>query len=141
MQFSEPPRRHPPESIVPMINVVFLLLIFFLMTAQIAPPDPIEVTPPSATQALDPAEGEFTLYLGVQGDLAFGEALGEDDALAALQAAKEAYCADGGCSDTVPPPPLILRADADVSGATLAALMPRLAQAGFAEIQLVTVSQ
>ena len=57
MQFPDPPRRKPPESIVPMINVVFLLLIFFLMTAQIAPPDPFEINPPDSAQAGDPAEG------------------------------------------------------------------------------------
>ena len=28
------------DSTVPMINIVFLLLIFFLITAQIAPPAP-----------------------------------------------------------------------------------------------------
>ncbi len=32
-----PRRASGDENIVPMINVVFLLLIFFLMTAQIAP--------------------------------------------------------------------------------------------------------
>ncbi|TMV56360.1 biopolymer transporter ExbD, partial [Thioclava sp. BHET1] len=30
MRFAEPPRKPRTESIVPMINVVFLLLIFFL---------------------------------------------------------------------------------------------------------------
>ena len=33
MRFASPPRRSPPESVVPMINVVFLLLIFFVVTA------------------------------------------------------------------------------------------------------------
>ncbi|NHX27772.1 biopolymer transporter ExbD, partial [Escherichia coli] len=47
MQFPQHPRRDRGENIVPMINVVFLLLIFFLMTAQIGPPAPIDVTPPA----------------------------------------------------------------------------------------------
>jgi len=141
MRIYTPPRRHPPQSIVPMINVVFLLLIFFLMTAQIAPPDPIEVQPPSVSQPGGVAEGEFTLYLGADGALAFRDVTGDEAAIAALQAAKDAYCASGGCSDNVPPPPVILRADAELPGATLARLMPRLAQAGFADIQLVTVAQ
>lgn len=140
MQFDDPPRRRPPESIVPMINVVFLLLIFFLMTAQIALPDPFEVTPPSVTAEGVQAEGEFTLYLGPDGALAFGDSTDEDAALAALQVAKEAYCTAGGCSDNVPPP-LILRADAGVEGAQLARLMPRIAQVGFAKIWLVTVAK
>ena len=52
MEFAPASRPHTPrESVVPMINVVFLLLIFFLMTAQITAPTPVEVTPPSVTLA------------------------------------------------------------------------------------------
>jgi|SRR6056297_3339210 len=141
MQFPDPPRRKPPETIVPMINVVFLLLIFFLMTAQIAPPDPFEINPPDVEQTGDPAEGAFTLYLAASGKLAYRDARDQEAALEALQTDKAAYCAEGGCSQDVPPLPLVLRADAGVSGAALAALMPRLAQAGFAEIRLVTVAR
>ena len=32
------PPRTPAENVIPMINVVFLLLVFFLITARIAPP-------------------------------------------------------------------------------------------------------
>ncbi|MEM1152412.1 MAG: biopolymer transporter ExbD, partial [Pseudomonadota bacterium] len=37
MRLRAPDRKRRAENYVPMINVVFLLLIFFLMTAQIAP--------------------------------------------------------------------------------------------------------
>ncbi|WP_272004894.1 ExbD/TolR family protein [Roseovarius sp. ZX-A-9] len=141
MQFPDPPRRKLPESIVPMINVVFLLLIFFLMTAQIAPPEPFDVTPPDVTGDGAPADGAFTLYLSRDGALAFGENMDEEAALAALEAAKDSYCQIEGCSDRGEQPRLVLRADAHVSGARLAGLMPRIAQAGFPEIQLVTVSE
>ena len=124
-----------------MINVVFLLLIFFLMTAQIAPPEPFEVTPPEVTAEGVEADGEFTLYLGPDGAIAYEGTEGETAALAALDAARETYCQAGGCSETLPPPPLVLRADAAVAGTQLARLMPRIAQAGFAEIRLVTVAQ
>ncbi|UWQ74064.1 biopolymer transporter ExbD [Leisingera sp. M658] len=33
-------------SLAPMINVVFLLLIFFLLTLQIAPRAPLSIAPP-----------------------------------------------------------------------------------------------
>ncbi|MGB1619323.1 MAG: biopolymer transporter ExbD, partial [Flavobacteriales bacterium] len=36
-----------------MTDLVFLLLIFFLMTSRLAPPDPFEVTPPQAETADD----------------------------------------------------------------------------------------
>lgn len=139
MRFAEPPRRHPPESVVPMINVVFLLLVFFLMTAQIAPPEPFAVAPPEA-EAGTPSEGDFTLHLGPDGTLGFRDVTGAEAALAALEADLESYCAAGGCGDGVPPPPVILRADAAVPGAELAALLPRLGELGFAAVQLVTVA-
>ncbi|MGR3462925.1 MAG: ExbD/TolR family protein [Roseovarius sp.] len=139
MQFTTPPRRKPPESIVPMINVVFLLLIFFLMTAQIAPPEPFEITPPDAADQGEAAKGEFTLYLSPQGKLAFRDAIGEEAAFAALDAARGAFCAADGCSAEMPP--LVLRADGAVSAERLAALMPRIGQAGFAAVQLVTSPQ
>ena len=141
MRFTAPQRRKPPESIVPMINVVFLLLVFFLMTAQIAPPDPFEVSPPEIAQDGPPPEGEFTLHLGPDGELAYGGAvLDQDAAREALQAAKAAYCAAQGCDAANALPPLVLRADAAAPGSRLAALMPVFSNLGFTEIQLVTVA-
>ncbi len=137
MQFPDPPRRQPTGSIVPMINVVFLLLIFFLMTAQIAPPVPFEVAPPRVEAQGDPAEAEFTLYLGADGELAFLDANGPA-ALDALQQALADMCAFGDCADTMPHS-LTLRADGAVDGAAVARLMTQLAQTGFSQIQLVTV--
>ncbi|MGB0497043.1 MAG: biopolymer transporter ExbD [Rubricella sp.] len=48
MRLERPLRRRRFEPAVPMINVVFLLLVFFLMTATLAPPDPVAVTLPDA---------------------------------------------------------------------------------------------
>jgi biopolymer transport protein ExbD len=141
MRVTEPQRRKPPESIVPMINVVFLLLVFFLMTAQIAPPDPFEVAPPEMTQDGPPPEGEFTLHIGPNGELAYrGAVLDQEAAREALRAAKAAYCASQGCDAANALPPLVLRADAAAPGARLAALMPMFSALGFTEIQLVTVA-
>ena len=139
MRLSVPPRRPPPESVVPMINVVFLLLIFFLMTAEIAPPEPFAVAPPVAESG-DPADGPFVLYLGPDGVAGFGDAEGDDAALAALDAEMQAYCAATDCSEAVPPPALILRADQGVPAARVAALLSRLGGLGFAAVQLVTVT-
>jgi biopolymer transport protein ExbD len=60
------------DDIVPMINVAFLLLIFFLMSAVIAPPAPIEFTAPSASEPATTVEGtRFYVTAG-------GELVGED---------------------------------------------------------------
>lgn len=122
LDFSPPQRKPQSESIVPMINVVFLLLIFFLMTAQIAPPEPFEVAPPIAQKAADPASDQ-TLYLSDKGVLQFQDSNGAA-AIAALAPEGEK-------------PGLILRADGAASGHRLAEVMADLRKAGFDQIELV----
>lgn len=124
MNFSQPPRATRPESIVAMINVVFLLLIFFLMTSQLAPPDPFEITPPDAASDGD-SEADLTLYLGEDGALWFDGVAG-DGALDALAA-----------SSRVGDAAVRLRADAGGEAATLAALLRRLAAAGITQVDLM----
>ncbi|MCO8145428.1 biopolymer transporter ExbD [Rhodovulum tesquicola] len=121
--FDTPAPRARAESIVPMINVVFLLLIFFLMSARIAPPEPFETTPLRAA-AQDPLAGD-TLYLSADGALAYGAARGE--AVFAALAARD------------PVQPLVIRADAGVEAAALARLAARLAAEGQGALRLQTV--
>ncbi|SMX41537.1 ExbD/TolR family protein [Actibacterium lipolyticum] len=137
MDFAPPARRPQGESIIPMINVVFLLLIFFLMTSAIAPPEPVDVTPPEAASETQ-ADGMFRLFLDADGALAFQETQGADPALAALGAARDAYCAQNGCDAGANAPQLLVRADQSVPAAELAKLLPRLAALGFSNAQLVT---
>lgn len=127
MDFAPRPRKSRSESIVPMINVVFLLLIFFLMTAQIAPPAPFAVDPPQAETG-DPAEGPLVLYLSARGEIAFHDLRGPA-ALTALAAAA-----------APPDTPVLLRADAQVAAATLAQLLPRLARLGLTQVHLITAT-
>lgn len=127
MNFAAPrrPRMAQDRAIVPMINVVFLLLVFFLMTASLTPPPPLAITAPTAeAPRSDPQPG--TLYIGADGSLVFGAATG-DAALAAL----------GGTAR--PTGALPVMADAAYPAADLARLLPRLAQIGITDIRLITV--
>ncbi len=123
MDFGPAPKRPPRENIVPMINVVFLLLIFFLMSAQIAPPDPFEIVPPQATGAETPVPGD-TLFVAADGSVSYAGETG-DGAWAALA---------GHAPDT----PLMIRADGGLQGSVLAAMLPRLAGLGLTDISLIT---
>ncbi len=112
--------RAPRDAdVVPMINVAFLLLIFLLMVAALAPPDPVEVTPPLANL---PAEDrrDDTLYVAADGTLFFREFEGEA-VLAAL-----------------PDAPLSVMADRSLRATELARLMSRLSDAGIETVSLVT---
>lgn len=122
MEFPRSARRSRPESIVPMINVVFLLLIFFLMTARIAPPAPFDVAPPASTRE-GALEGARALHVAADGSLAFGSARGE----AVFDALSEH---DG---------PLLVRADAALPIDDFARLLADLAARGLRDTRVVTV--
>ncbi|HMM13429.1 MAG TPA: biopolymer transporter ExbD [Parvibaculum sp.] len=49
IEFDEPLPRRPYESIVPLINVVFLLLIFFLLAGTMGPSETVKVNLPVGT--------------------------------------------------------------------------------------------
>lgn len=118
-----PPRRSPPrESVVPMINVVFLLLVFFLMTSQIAPPDPVEVAPPTSDRGA-PIDQGVRLFLAADGVPRL-DGLSGAAALAALAARDPAD------------DPVILAADAGLPAETVARVMRQLAELGLARVEL-----
>ena len=120
MRFVQPPRRRPAESIVPMINVVFLLLIFFMMAARIAPPQPFEVTPPDANAETLPGQDRL-LYLSRDGEVAF-ETHRDADVWQALAASGQG--------------PLTLRADMDMPAPLLANTLGKLAAIGITDVAL-----
>ena len=122
MDFTDQPRRRNGENIVPMINVVFLLLIFFLMTAQIAPPEPLEVNPPQSQDG-EQTDGTAILFLSATGGIAF-EALRGDEAISRF-----AEVEDG-----------LVRVDADLPAADLAKTLATLRAFGVADVGIITVS-
>ena len=123
MDFSPPQQRRPrSEPIVPMINVVFLLLIFFLMSAQITPPDPFDMTPPQSAADNDLRSND-TLYLSEDGGLWY-EGLEDEAVWNALSVRAD---------DT----PLRIKADQAMPARVLADVLPKLAANGVDETVLV----
>lgn len=133
MRLDPPPRRMLVAPLLPMINVVFLLLIFFLIVARMTPPAPLPVTAPKA--AGQAVVGEVALYLAADGMLAHGEARG-DAALSALADTLAQVCA----APCAAPPMLLLHIDAQTPAAWLAQVMRQLARMGWADVQLVTAA-
>ena len=127
MDFSAPPSRPRAESIVPMINVVFLLLIFFLMTSNLATPEPFTVTPPDATTSAEP-EAQYILYIDKTGKLSF-EGKEDTDALAAILAVS--------ATDTS----IQVRADAQLEAVAMARTLSDLTSAGLSQVELIVTSR
>lgn len=129
MQIEGQKRDSKRDTVLPMINVVFLLLVFFVMLAEIAPPAPFAVDLPQAAGA-DGLAGEVNLFMSAEGAVAFAD-LSNDAALLALSET----CGTGACKAGVN-----LRADRAASGQAVAALLARLKALGVETVHLVTVA-
>jgi biopolymer transport protein ExbD len=123
-----PERRARGAAILPLINVVFLLLLFIVLTGVIRTPDPFTLTPPQAAegQQADAADPQATLYVARSGEIRFREATGEAAALVAIAQAVAA-----GELAT-----LTLRADAGVPAPRIVKLVEALRFTGAAQVQL-----
>lgn len=45
--------RRPEPSVVPLVNVVFLLLVFFMLVGKLASPEPLDIDPPRSLSGKD----------------------------------------------------------------------------------------
>jgi biopolymer transport protein ExbD len=121
------------ERILPLINVVFLLLIFFMLAGRLSEPAPFAVAPPKSSEAaaaLRPPEGspgEATILLAADGRLALD---GMPVDAAVLRERLSARLADH------PRLPVSLKADGAVEAARVVAVMEGLRAVGVHELQL-----
>jgi biopolymer transport protein ExbD len=120
MNFAPRPRPARSENIVPMINVVFLLLIFFLMTASLEPAPPVKVTLPESMA--EPGEVARNLYVDAEGLIAFDGATG--DGARALLAGIEGE--------------IVIHADRNLPASALARVLADLAALGLTRLDLAT---
>jgi biopolymer transport protein ExbD len=93
MKLHRPAKRPEQENVIPLINVVFLLLIFFMLAGKLGQSDPFELTPPTSESARAPTERPATVYVGADGRTALGD---EVLALQALESAVRERMGNGG---------------------------------------------
>ncbi len=85
MRLARPARRTPPETIIPLIDVVFFLLVFFMLIGRMDATAPFDVTPAVAVTGTDMPGGGVTLAISETGALALdGLEVDRADAEAAL---------------------------------------------------------
>lgn len=137
MQFRRVVRKTDSEErILPLINVVFLLLIFFMLAGRLTDPAPFPVTPPASAAAgpLQAAPGKpqrATLLLAADGRLALD---GVPLAKAALRSAMAERLAGN------PDIAVHLKADSAAEATAVVAVMELLRDAGVARLQLLAQS-
>ncbi|HEY7886354.1 MAG TPA: biopolymer transporter ExbD [Cellvibrionaceae bacterium] len=126
------PRRtsNAEDNVLPLINVVFLLLIFFMVSGSLIPEPPFKLTPPTTQHAgAQDAQPDY-LAIAADGSLAWvGEAINTHELAGRLSQRRE------------PNAPLQIRADRRLEAKELTQLLAELRAAGVAKIQLLTENQ
>ncbi|MEM7176513.1 MAG: biopolymer transporter ExbD [Pseudomonadota bacterium] len=128
-RLSSPARRRArldDDRILPLINIVFLLLIFFMVVGRLSASDPFEIEPVHSLSAGAPALEAPLVTIGRGGALALdGEVMDETALITGISQA--------GATG------LRIKVDQSVEAARVVALLNRLKAAGVGEVKLMTV--
>lgn len=120
------------DRIMPLINIVFLLLIFFLVAGAIREVEPVEVDPPRSVVEAESVADALTIYVASDGRIALGDTLLERDAFD--QAIAAAVTAD-------PDQPIRIVADRGVEAVNVISILETLRASGSSRVKLVTQMQ
>ncbi|MCC4242494.1 MULTISPECIES: ExbD/TolR family protein [Thalassospira] len=114
------------EPMLPLINIVFLLLIFFMIAGSLQKLGPFEVDPPASQTAEARPEDTIVLWFGKSGEIGIDDLKGGLDRLSSMLPVD--YIGR----------PVEIRADRDTEGAKVVALLKRLQELGVDKVQLMT---
>jgi biopolymer transport protein ExbD len=133
MRFS---RRHRArgngdESILPLTNVVFLLLIFFMLAGRLASPEAFDIKPPVSTSEAQARRDGLEIQIAASGDIALDGTAVDLDTLE--DRAREAL-------EQNPDLPLRLKADGGGDATRVVAVMEVLREAGGQRLRLITIA-
>lgn len=147
MRFTRPRTKTPADdALIPLINVVFLMLIFFMITGQISPPDALHIDPPSSRQGQLSDPERVLLLMDASGRVALDGEIVPAAELGERLAARLAAAAPVPVQEPVqepeqepePPVGIRLKADAAVTQAQLRVLLDRLRALGVERVQLLS---
>ena len=114
------------DRVLPLINIVFLLLIFFMVAGRLVAGDPFKIEPPTSVHEGLPVADAMLLLIGADGTLALnGETMSEDRAVAAIARAASTQ--------------VNIKADGAAEAVAFVRLIERLKNAGVTSVTLMTV--
>lgn len=70
LEFNRTVRQKKEVNLVPLINVIFLLLIFFMVAGRMESLDIFDINPPDSEISSDKSNPESNIYINKNGDLA-----------------------------------------------------------------------
>jgi biopolymer transport protein ExbD len=134
MNFRSKQRDEPEVSLTPLIDVVFLLLIFFMVSTTFRKESEFRIELPEATQqaAFSKPEG-LEIVIDVRGHYAINNQVLTDTSLATLKTAILGFT--GNSRDM----PVMIRADAQTEHQAVVKVMDAVGQLGFHQLSIATV--
>ena len=118
------------ETLLPLINIVFLLLIFFLLAGSFKSPEPFLVNSPYANAATDEEKEVATFFLNAEGQFAYKDRLISQQEL--LDYAAKLAPINGKNI-------IRLKADSEAAADAVIVLLEALAEVGITEVRIVTL--
>ena len=133
MKFSsQPQERRLDLTVLPMVNIVFLLLIFFMLVGRIGPTEELGVMPPVSPSGQVETGQSLRVEIGATGDMALdGRKIDMTELIVTL-------------TDILrqnPATQIQLKADADLDANRLIKIMETLRLIGVGKLTLVTVHE
>ena len=123
------PQKNSEEHILPLINVVFLLLIFFMIAGRLTTSDPFKIALSKSLSSTQIDQEAGIIHLGIEGRVAFQNKEISKDELSTLV---HAHLKDN--PDVV----LRLKVDGTHNAGDVLSLMTGLRKAGVEKISLIT---
>ena len=119
------------ETLLPLVNIVFLFLIFFLLAGAFQPPEPFEVSSPHASTSEEEVIEVATFFLSADGQYAYQDLVISKQELLVLAAQLEPIRGKKA---------IRLKADAATDAAAVVVLLDELAQLDITEVRIVTLA-
>jgi len=116
-------------SVVPLVNVVFLLLIFFMLVGQVSSPEPLDIDPPRSVSGREDSGRAVKVLLTRDGQIAVQSVV--------LPAAALSERVGGILADQ-PDAEFQVKADARVEAVRMIEVMESLRAAGVERLTLLT---
>lgn len=116
-------------NLIPLINVIFLLLIFFMVAGTVENIDILDIAVPKSEKSEEQAKVQTTLYLGKEGKLAINNDLIEDSDIKTIIST---------ILIEAPDQPISIKADSSVDVERLIWVMGIIEELGGQNIYLIT---
>ena len=125
-------RRGSDDKLISLINVVFIILVFFMLMGRLVPPDVFEVDPPASTVTARMESGSTEILVAPDGRIAVDAELVSASSLAPILRRKfEGYIPAGAAS-------IVVKADADTPMRVLQPVLKTLRTLDAERITLAT---